>query len=46
MPLSDEPRCPRCGETRQIEIEGFTAFCNVCAKSWALPKVDVPVNGN
>jgi hypothetical protein len=31
-----EITCPRCGETRLIEIDGFTAFCNVCAKAFAL----------
>jgi hypothetical protein len=27
----DEPRCPRCGETRMIETVDQGFFCNVCA---------------
>ena len=33
-------RCPRCAETRQVEVTQYllciTAFCNTCAHSWKL----------
>lgn len=33
------PKCPYCGEQRMIEVDGRDGFfCNVCAKSFTLPK--------
>lgn len=28
--------CPKCGETRLVEVQGRTAFCNCCAKTFPL----------
>ena len=36
LQLEPPVRCPYCKEERQIEIEGYTGFCNVCSKSWSL----------
>lgn len=39
-PRNAEPvpiACPRCKETGdQIDVDGYTAYCNTCSKSWVL----------
>lgn len=38
MKPPEPPQCPYCREKSElVEVNGYTAFCSVCAKTWALP---------
>jgi hypothetical protein len=41
--MTDEPRCPNCGEQKMIDVSGRKGYCNVCGKSFTLPKIGAPV---
>jgi len=47
--VTDEPMCPRCGETRLLDALGRNWFvCIVCSHvfTWSPPKIDAPVGGS
>jgi hypothetical protein len=38
LPPDPPPSCPRCGETRMLDVDGYTLYCNVCGKTFTRPK--------